>query len=139
MMRGIVWIGVLLVAGAVLAGCGGAAGARTAATARPATGLDLGTVPETVAADYHFAEAHQELLSHIPCYCGCGKTLGHRDLRDCFITRKGAYEPHASGCGICQVEAEDVKAMVISNTSPADIRAAIDQKYGPLGSPTNTK
>jgi hypothetical protein len=33
---------------------------------------------------YAYALEHQEVLAHIPCYCGCGNE-GHASNLDCFI------------------------------------------------------
>ena len=33
---------------------------------------------------YRFAVANPEVLTHIPCYCGCN-ALGHRHNLDCYV------------------------------------------------------
>lgn len=50
---------------------------------------------------YAFALAHPEILSFIPCYCGCADT-GHRSNRDCYIKQIQSdgsivYDNHAFG------------------------------------------
>lgn len=40
--------------------------------------------PETVREAYQFALANPEVLSKIPCYCGCGAE-GHTSVKDCFV------------------------------------------------------
>jgi len=45
------------------------------ATARP---------PEVVKAAYKFAAEHPEILSYVPCFCGCERS-GHRGNEDCFV------------------------------------------------------
>ena len=48
---------------------------------------------------YKFAAEHPEVLSYVPCYCGCERS-GHRGNEDCFVTRRDAkgdvveWEPH---------------------------------------------
>jgi len=54
---------------------------------------------DTVRAAYKFAAEHPEVLSYVPCYCGCERS-GHRGNEDCFVTRRDAkgdvveWEPH---------------------------------------------
>jgi hypothetical protein len=40
--------------------------------------------PVVVQEAYRFAIANPEVLSQIPCYCGCG-AMGHESDLDCFI------------------------------------------------------
>jgi len=49
---------------------------------------------------YTYATEHPEVLEQIPCYCGCGE-LGHKSVRDCFISDNGNYDDHASTCDTC--------------------------------------
>jgi len=55
--------------------------------------------PEVVRAAYKFAAEHSEVLSYVPCYCGCEHS-GHRGNEDCFVSardQKGdvtQWEPH---------------------------------------------
>ena len=48
---------------------------------------------------YTFAAEHPEVLSYVPCYCGCERG-GHRGNEDCFVTARDAngdvieWEPH---------------------------------------------
>jgi hypothetical protein len=54
---------------------------------------------DTVRAAYKFAAEHPEVLSYVPCYCGCERA-GHRGNDDCFVARRDAkgdvveWEPH---------------------------------------------
>ena len=54
---------------------------------------------DVVNAAYKFAAEHPEVLSYVPCYCGCERE-GHRGNDDCFVTRRAAngdvteWEPH---------------------------------------------
>ena len=54
---------------------------------------------EVVRAAYTFAAEHPEVLSYVPCYCGCERS-GHRGNEDCFVTARDAngdvtqWEPH---------------------------------------------
>jgi len=55
--------------------------------------------PDVVRASYKFAAEHSEVLSYVPCYCGCERS-GHRGNEDCFVTARDAkgdvteWEPH---------------------------------------------
>jgi hypothetical protein len=55
--------------------------------------------PDVVRAAYKFAAEHSEVLSYVPCYCGCER-MGHRGNEDCFVTARDArgdvtqWEPH---------------------------------------------
>jgi hypothetical protein len=54
---------------------------------------------EVVRAVYKFAAEHPEVLSYVPCYCGCERE-GHRGNEDCFVTARNAkgdvteWDPH---------------------------------------------
>src|SRR2546426_5196341 len=54
---------------------------------------------EVVRAVYQFAAEHPEVVSYVPCYCGCERA-GHRGSEDCFVASRGAngdvesWEPH---------------------------------------------
>jgi len=57
--------------------------------------------PEVVRAAYRFAAEHPEVLSYVPCYCGCEHS-GHRGGEDCFVTARNdkgdvtEWEPHGA-------------------------------------------
>jgi hypothetical protein len=54
---------------------------------------------DVVRSAYAFAAEHPEVLSYVPCYCGCERS-GHRGNEDCFVTRRDEHddvvewEPH---------------------------------------------
>ena len=53
----------------------------------------------TVQAAFQFAAEHPEILSYVPCFCGC-QNPGHRGNDDCFVAGRAAngdvteWEPH---------------------------------------------
>lgn len=105
----------------------------------PAPAFDLARQPADVVAAYEFVDRHAELVSHIPCYCGCGKSLGHGSLRDCYLKRDGSgYEAHASVCYVCLEEAGDIEQLVAAGEGLSAIRAWIDKEYSRFGPPTST-
>ncbi|MBM3776980.1 MAG: hypothetical protein FJW23_01915 [Acidimicrobiia bacterium] len=90
-----------------------------------------------VQATYEFAARHPEVLSHMPCFCGCDRSANHGSNHDCFIKRRGAdgrileWDSHGYGCAICIDVARDAMQMHNAGASVVAIRNAIDAKYGP--------
>ena len=120
-----------LLAAACLAACGGspAGGSSAASTSQapaaappaqtaaqpgdpnvmPAGLPPLPTVPfpaalpmPVVRTVFAFAAEHPEVLSKVPCFCGC-ENRGHRHNDDCFVAARDAsgkvtaWEPHGLG------------------------------------------
>jgi hypothetical protein len=73
---------------------------------------------------YEAARRVPQMLDGLYCYCNCSKSIGHRSLLTCFESN------HASGCDICMGEAMLAAEMSGSRKSLAQIRKAIDAKYG---------
>lgn len=49
---------------------------------------DIRRQPPVVREAYQFALANPDVLSQIPCYCGCGQGHGdapHQSVKDCFV------------------------------------------------------
>jgi hypothetical protein len=91
---------------------------------------------EVVAAVYEFAARHPEVLQFVPCYCGC-EQLGHGANHDCFVKSRDAqgrvqWNDHGTHCAVCIDVARDAMMMSNSGVAPAQIRAAIDQKWGAI-------
>jgi hypothetical protein len=106
--------------------------------APPAVTISLDKMPAAMADHYTFAAAHQQDYAQIPCYCGCDRSLAHRYLTDCFVTRTGAWDAHASGCAVCATEATQVRAQLGGGVPIADIRASIIKAFGPPPAPNST-
>ncbi len=100
--------------------------------------IDLASRPPSVVDRYLFVHAHGDLVKQLPCYCGCGPTLGHRSLFDCFVNSRGGRAAHAADCEVCRDEAEDAELLLAAGESPQAIRALVDARYGELGPPTRT-
>jgi hypothetical protein len=68
----------------------------------PETPFAAARPPEIVRAVYTFAAKHPEVLSKVPCFCGCERR-GHRHNDDCFVAARDAqgrptvWEPHGVG------------------------------------------
>ena len=141
---GVVVIGVVVLTGA----CSGSTTADApepaldapppTATLPASTAVDLSTLPAVTATLYRFVEANAAVAARIRCYCGCGPAQGHRSLADCFLMAGGAYNAHASGCGVCLGEAQQVQTLLAEGTDPATIRAQIDAQWASAGPGTET-
>ena len=55
----------------------------------PSTPFPAARPPEIVRAVYTFAADHPEVLSKVPCFCGC-ENRGHKANDDCFVARRDA-------------------------------------------------
>jgi hypothetical protein len=86
-----------------------------------------------VASIYRLAAKHLDLIEHIPCYCGCGQSVGHKSNRDCFIReiRNGSiiWDSHAMTCYNCQQIALESIQLKEQGKSTLEIRKFIDNKY----------
>jgi hypothetical protein len=94
----------------------------------------VGRSPEVITAAYMFAAEHPEVLTYVPCFCGCERS-GHRGNEDCFVKSRAAngdvsqWEPHGMECNVCVDVATQAKQMYASGASVRDIRAAVEQKW----------
>jgi hypothetical protein len=101
---------------------------------------------EVVQQVFEFAARHPEVLTYVPCYCGCeNPQLGHKGNHDCFVKSRAAngmvtaWEPHGIGCQICIDVGREAMLLFNSGASVTSIRAAIEKKYGAyFGSSTPT-
>ena len=90
--------------------------------------------PEVVRAAYKFAAEHPEVLSYVPCFCGCERA-GHRGNEDCFVKARNAqgdvteWDAHGLDCTVCLDVANEAMQMHRSGASVRDIRAAIEKKW----------
>ena len=90
--------------------------------------------PDVVRSAYVFAAEHPEVLSYVPCFCGCERG-GHRGNEDCFVSARDAngdvteWEPHGLDCTVCIDVATEARQMFTSGASVRDIRAAVEKKW----------
>ncbi len=90
--------------------------------------------PEVVRAAYVFAAEHPEILSYVPCFCGCERG-GHKGNDDCFVARRAEngdvveWEPHGLDCAVCIDVATYAKTLHSSGASLNDIRNAVEQRW----------
>jgi hypothetical protein len=89
---------------------------------------------ETVTAAYRFAAEHPEVLSYVPCFCGCERS-GHRGNEDCFVKTRDVngdvveWEDHGMECAVCLDVATRSRQMYAAGSSVADIRAAVEKEW----------
>lgn len=83
---------------------------------------------------YAVAGQHAELLQWIPCYCGCGESVGHKSNKNCFIREikkngEVVWDSHATTCVNCLEIALEASRLQDNGKSPLEIRKYIDNKY----------
>ena len=103
---------------------------------------DFQGAPVSVQQAYQFAAANPDVLTQIPCYCGCG-AMGHTSNYSCYISDKSAdgsltFDSHALGCSICVDITQDTMRLLGQGKSVPEIRTYIDStyaKYAPSNMP----
>jgi len=109
---------------------------RKTAPPLPAMGFAPVRPMDVVRATYDFAAQHPEILSYVPCYCGCGAD-GHKHNESCFVARRDAkgnvteWDTHGFGCTICIDVAREAMQLYSSGADVVSIRAAIEKKWTP--------
>lgn len=99
--------------------------------------------PVSVQEAYRFAVANPEVLSQVPCHCGCG-AVGHTSNYDCYVkdvqpSGEIEFDSHALGCSICVDITQDVMRLSREGKTLDDIQAFIDRVYSQYGPPTPLK
>jgi hypothetical protein len=101
--------------------------------------LHLDDVPANIADHYEFADANRDVYEAVPCFCGCEKSIGHRNLTDCFVRSDGTgWDAHAAGCTVCIDESIAVRRLMADGADVPTIRDSIITEFGPLTTPTTT-
>jgi hypothetical protein len=101
---------------------------------------EVKSAPLVVQEAYQFAAANPDLMTHIPCYCGCGE-MGHTSNYACYVSGQGPdgkleYDQHALGCSICVDITQDSMRLFEQGKSLAEVRSYIDSTYSQYG-PSN--
>ncbi len=109
--------------------------------ADPATVLPAFASAPELARLYTFAMQRPEVLTYIPCTCGCGP-MGHNSNWNCYVRSIGAdgtvvFEEHAVYCQICQDITSDVIRLWQRGSPLSEIRDAIDATYTGPQTPTD--
>jgi len=86
---------------------------------------------------YQFAAEHPEILSYVPCFCGCERA-GHEGSHDCFVRARNengdviAWDEHGVECTVCVDVANRARQLYTSGASVTDIHAAIEKEFAPV-------
>ena len=101
---------------------------------------DVQSAPATVQQAYQFAVANPEIMTQIPCYCGCG-AMGHTSNYACYVSAGQSdgsvvYDAHALGCSICVDITLDTMRLTKEGETVQQIKTYIDEAYSPYG-PSN--
>ena len=126
------------------AGCGGTDPRSNGSNLKMASmanmPAEVRAAPVTVQEAYQFNVANPDVMSQIPCYCGCG-AMGHTSNYDCYV--EGAnedgsinYDTHALGCSICVDITQDTMRLLKEGKTAQQIKAYVDQTYAQYG-PSN--
>ncbi|GIN23002.1 MAG TPA: hypothetical protein DEO65_14720 [Bacillus bacterium] len=90
--------------------------------------------PEDMQVVYQAVALNKALLEKMPCYCGCGDSVGHKDNYDCFIHENKedgriVWDDHGTKCIVClEIAAQSISDY--QNGKPIkEIRNEIDEKY----------
>ncbi|MBS4174731.1 PCYCGC motif-containing (lipo)protein [Bacillus sp. FJAT-49736] len=89
---------------------------------------------DTIKSIYQASASSRELLEKIPCFCGCGDSVGHKNNYDCFVheNKKNGevvWDSHGVNCDVCLEIAAQSITDYHNGKSIKEIRNDIDQKY----------
>ncbi|HKZ71164.1 MAG TPA: PCYCGC motif-containing (lipo)protein [Anaerolineales bacterium] len=138
-------IALFILVASLTAGCGGSRGdgehmlQMAPLDQMPA---EVQAAPVVVQQAYQFAAANPEVMTQLPCYCGCGD-MGHTSNYSCYVAGVAAdgkikYDSHALGCSICVDITQDTMRLLKQGKSVPEIRTYVDEtyaKYGPSNMP----
>ena len=98
---------------------------------------EVQSAPMTVQTAYQFAAANPDVMTNIPCYCGCGD-VGHTSNYDCYVSGvdangKVAFDNHALGCSICVDITQDAMRLLKEGKTVPEIKSYVDATYSKYG------
>ncbi|MCC7416223.1 MAG: hypothetical protein IT176_03710 [Acidobacteria bacterium] len=99
--------------------------------------------PDVIRAAYTFAAEHPEVLSYVPCFCGC-EAAGHKGNHDCFVRERAAngdvvaWDEHGTECTVCIDVATRARQLFAEGKSVPEIRATVEKDYAGAASHTPT-
>ena len=139
-IRKLLIVGPMVLLTLALAACGGPQPDLALAPVEQLR-ADIRTQYDDIRESYQLALANPQILSQIPCYCGCPAL--HKNVKECFVREVKpdgtvVWDDMGLGCKICRDIVQDTRRLVRQNTPLAEIRAAIDQKYSRFGPSTDT-
>ncbi|QKG83326.1 hypothetical protein GXN76_01805 [Kroppenstedtia pulmonis] len=94
----------------------------------------LDSVDPQIRQVYSLVAKHPDLIKDMPCYCGCGDSVGHKSNLSCFIRDiekdgKVVWDSHGTKCNVCLQIAAEAASMKTEGKSHTEIRKAIDDQY----------
>jgi len=111
--------------------------------ALPALNVARGLSLDEARALYAFAGQHADVLTYVPCYCGC-VSQGHQSNHDCYVGRRSAdgrvteWSSHGMSCPVGPSITGDVMLWRENGRPLSAIRNDIDQEYRSRGPATPT-
>ncbi|MEF3311164.1 PCYCGC motif-containing (lipo)protein [Paenibacillus sp. GYB004] len=89
---------------------------------------------EEIRIAYRVAAQAADVLRSMPCYCGCGESVGHKSNEDCFIQEINSdgsvvWDDHGTRCGVCMQIAVTSYQLKEQGKSVKEIRQIIDETY----------
>lgn len=98
---------------------------------------DVQSAPVMVQSAYQFAAANPDVMTNIPCYCGCGE-MGHTSNYDCYVSGTDAqgnvkFDDHALGCSICVDITQDAMRLLKEGKTVPEIKSYVDATYSKYG------
>lgn len=89
---------------------------------------------EEIQIAYRVAAQAADVLRSMPCYCGCGESVGHKSNEDCFIQEINSdgsvvWDDHGTRCGVCMQIAVTSYQLKEQGKSVKEIRQVIDDTY----------
>jgi hypothetical protein len=129
-----------------LSACGGKSGSSDdhdlAMASLDKMPAEVKSAPVAVRQAYQFNVANPDVMTQLPCYCGCG-SMGHTSNYSCYVSSVDAdgnvtYDTHALGCSICVDITQDTMRLLKDGKSVPEIKAYVDQtyvQYGPSNMP----
>lgn len=127
-----------------LSACGGKSGSSDdhdlAMASLDKMPAEVKSAPVAVRQAYQFNVANRDVMTQLPCYCGCG-SMGHTSNYSCYVSSVDAdgnvtYDTHALGCSICVDITQDTMRLLKDGKSVPEIKAYVDQTYAQYG-PSN--
>ena len=90
--------------------------------------------PEDMRLVYQVAGTATDILDYMPCYCGCGESIGHGSNTNCFVDEiredgSVVWDDHGTRCLVClEIAIQSVK-MTQEGKSLQEVRDFIDDMY----------
>ena len=130
----------MMIASLLITGCSNTENQSINSTLMEQMPSEIQSAPAMVQSAYQFAVTNPDILTQLPCYCGCG-SMGHTSNYACYIAGENSdgsiiFDNHALGCSICVDITVDAMRMLDDGQSIDAIRSYVDQTYSAFG-PSN--